>query len=340
MITKGKLYRAILFIFAFSLTGNFLALVLKAAVISPYKYYLETESSNLDNQKLVIYSTPNQEKPLTYKIKPIGVKKVGENNERIFYEPDATNNLDAANWIKIIDDQVTVNPEETIEVKWNLTLPQNSSCDTKLAGIAVSEVASDNAADSGSNVSVNNEVISQVHINTTRENNESCKYYEDLLLQEFSATQTIPVFNYDNIEFTTLIENRSDYLSRNIKGYIELIGLGKKEVIEFNDLNLDIYPNSLRRFNSVWVDKDYPRGDFLQEIIYEVSHFRFGQYEARLGVTFNVSPKIVSSVYVWIIPWKIVTVVAIILAIVILVVIRDRNKSRELKALKRISKKN
>lgn len=327
MITKGKLYRAILFIVAFSLTGNFLALTIKAAVISPDKYYLETESSNLDSQKLVIYSTPNQEKPLTYKIRPIGVKKVGENNERIFYEPDATNNLDAANWIKIIDDQVTVNPGETIEVKWNLTLPQNSSCDTKLAGIAVSEVASDNAADSGSNVSVNNEVISQVHINTTRENNDSCKYYEDLLLQEFSTTQTIPVFNYDNIEFTTLIENRSDYLSRNIKGYIELIGLGKKEVIEFNDSNLDIYPNSLRRFNSVWLDKDYPRGDFIQEIIYEFTHFKFGIYTARLGITKNIDTPMIATTNVFIIPIRVVIIITIIIAF-ILILVKNNYKTK------------
>lgn len=327
MITKGKLYRAILFIVAFSLIGNFLALTIKAAVISPDKYYLETESSNLGSQKLVIYSTPNQEKPLTYKIKPIGVKKVGENNERIFYEPDATNNLDAANWIKIIDDQVTVNPGETIEVKWNLTLPQNSSCDTKLAGIAVSEVASDNAADSGSNVSVNNEVISQVHINTTRENNDSCKYYEDLLLQEFSTTQTIPVFNYDNIEFTTLIENRSDYLSRNIKGYIELIGLGKKEVIEFNDSNLDIYPNSLRRFNSVWLDKDYPRGDFIQEIIYEFTHFKFGIYTARLGITKNIDTPMIATTNVFIIPIRVVIIITIIIAF-ILILVKNNYKTK------------
>lgn len=334
MITKGKLYRAILFIFAFSLTGNIFTLTTKAAVISPDKYYLETETSNLDNQKLVIYSTPNQEKPLTYNIRPIGIRKVGENNERIFYEPDVTNNQDAANWIKIIDNQVTVNPGETVEVKWHLTLPQNASCDTKLAGIAVSEVEPDNASDNGSNVSISNEVISQVHINTTREIDESCKYYEDLLLQEFSTTQTIPIFNYDYIEFTTLIENRSDYLSRNIKGYIELIGLGKKEVIEFNDSNLDIYPNSLRRFNSTWVDKDYPRGDFIKEIIYEFTHFKFGIYTARLGITKNIDTPMIATTNIFIIPVRVVIIITIIIAFILISVKNNYRTRKELNRLK------
>lgn len=315
--------------------SNLLTAKLSAAVISPDKYYINIQDNNSVNQKLIIYSTPNQEKKITYRIRPIGIIKIGENNERTFYTPDSAILQDAANWIQVLDAEVSVEPGQTAEVRWNLNVPDNYTCETKLAGLAISEVNTD-IANNGNNISINNEVISQIHINTSKNDTENCKYYESLVLQEFKTTQSIPIFNYDNIEFSTLLENRSDYLAKNLKGFIEIFGLGEKEVVEFNDSNLDVYPHSLRRFESTWIDKDYPRGNFIQEIIYEFTHFKFGMYTVRLGITKNIQTPIVSTINIFIFP---IRPILIILVVLILLFFFFRNNYKIKKELNSIKNK-
>ncbi len=335
MIASLGFYRKFIYIIVISIVGIFLSFNVKAAIISPDKYYLDIQNSNLEYQKLVIYSTPNQEKPITYKVKTIGIKKVGENNDRAFYEADTNDEQEASNWIKIIDSEVTVNPGDTIEVRWGLIVPSTFNCETKLAGIAVSEVESGAEKNSGTNVSIGNEVISQVHINTLQNNSSECAYYENLILQEFNTTQSIPIYNYDNIEFNTLIENKSDYLSRNIKGYIEIIGFGEKEVIEFNDTNLDIYPHSYRSFINKWIDKDYPQGDFIQETIYELTHLKIGMYTARLGITKNIEKPIISSKTIIILPIRVIVLCITLLLIVLYIIKENINTRSELRSLRK-----
>lgn len=320
---------------------------IKAAIISPDKYYIDIKPGETKEFELKVLADARQPDPVTLYIYSMSMTKTGEEDDRDFINPNLNDEAEAANWINLGLTQVTIEAGDIVSVPFNVKVSQIAKCGTNLAAIFVSssprDLSNSNSIDSNtSQVGIKNSIVSQLHINVDEPSNEYCDEVKTKLdLIEFSPSSVLPIYNYDNISFVTRISNEGNLLSQSPKGYIELFGTGTKITIPFNDEELDIYPGTTRKFTNTWVDPAYPvNGSFIEQFIYEVSHFRFGQYEARLGVTFNVSPKIVSSVYVWIIPWKIVTVVAIVLAIVILVIIRDRNKSRELKALKRISKKN
>jgi len=334
MLKKIGFNTVTLFTILFFLSLIFSSNKINAAVISPDKYYIEIQEVSQNLQKLVIYSIPNQERSIIYRIRPIGIIKTGQNNERTFFEPDGVDTQDASNWLEVLDKEVTVEPGTTTEVSWRLNIPSNFSCETKIAGIAISEVSSTNTLEQGAQVSIGNEVISQVHINTERSGDSNCEYYENLILQEFTTTQQIRLYNYDNIEFKTTIENRSDYLSKNIKGFIEIFGFGEKEIIEFNDSNLDVYPKSFRNFTSIWQDPEYPKGNFINETLYELSHFKFGVYTVRLGITKNLETPIISTINIFILPLRVILLITVILSLIIIFIRNNYKTRKELKALK------
>lgn len=325
----------------FAFLSSFLAPKIHGSVISPDKYFLEVTSAEVVKpETLTIYSTPNQTETLYYKISTIGIKKVGEENQRTFYTPDPNDAAEPANWIQILDTVVEVAPGSSAVVRWQARVPNDYFCKTTLSGITVSKVENpvDNIGETV--ITIGDEVISQVHINAVRADDPTCRYYENLFLQEFKVDSTIPVFNYDNIEFKTTIENRSEYIARNLKGFIEIIGFGGKEVVEFNDTNLDIYPNSIRIFSNLWIDKNYPRGNFFEEILYEINNFKFGIYNVRLGITKNIEAPIISSTQIFIIPYRIILLIVVVIVLLVLFLRNIYFTREELNEIKKKNKHN
>lgn len=306
-----------------------------AAVISPDKYYIDVDINSTDTYTtlLNISTPPSSTTSKIYKIEPVGIKKIGENNERLFYTPDRSDLSEPANWITINNEFITVDPFSNNSISWSIKFPSGLTCATYYAGIAVSEVDSQNL-NSGTQVAIANRVIAQIHINVMDSVKFDCKNNPNLILQEFKTTAIIPVFNYHNIEFLTTLENNSDYLVQNPKGFIELFGIGEKITLNFNPTNLDIYPKTLRSFNNIWIDSNYPKDGFLSEIIYEIKNFRFGIYTARLGITKNLTTPIISEVKLLIIPWRVILLFIIIIVITILFLRNNRRLKSELKSYK------
>jgi hypothetical protein len=319
-----------------------------AAVISPDKYYIDIKPGENKDFELKVLADARQPDPITLYIYPMVMTKVGEEDDREFIVPNENDAAEAANWVKLGLTKATIKAGDIVSVPFSVKVSDIARCGTNLAAIFIStspreglnKDATSNSQES--EVGIRNSIVSQLHINVAETSSEYCDEVKTRLdLLEFKVDSTFPIYNYDNITFTTRIKNEGNLLSQSPRGYIEMFGTGSKITIPFNEEQLDIYPGTVRKFSNTWVDPDYPvNGTFIEQFIYELSHFRFGQYEARLGVTFNVSPKIVSSVYVWIIPWRIVLVVAIVISIVALLIIRDRRKSIELKSLKKTSKRN
>jgi len=347
MINKILLFSLALLTFLSLLTASPITNTsLKAAIISPDKYYIDIKPGESKDFELKILADARQPNPITLYIYPMIMTKVGEEDDREFTVPNENDSAEAANWVSLGFSKVIVSAGDIVSVPFSVNVSQISRCGTNLAAIFVSSspresATGENSIEDGSEVGIKNSIVSQLHINVNETNQEYCDEVKTKLnLLDFKVDAVIPVYNYDNISFITRISNEGNLLSQSPKGYIELFGTGSKITIPFNEAELDIYPGTTRKFTNTWVDPDYPvSGTFIEQFIYEISHFRFGQYEARLGVTFNVSPKIVSSVYVWIIPWRIVAVVGVIIAIVMLSILRDRKKSKELRSLKKTSKK-
>jgi hypothetical protein len=98
-----------------------------------------------------------------------------------------------------------------------------------------------------------------------------------------------------------------------------MFGFGGKVTIPFNKQDLDIYANSVREFQDTWIDPNYPtKGNIFEQMFYELTHLRIGQYQVRLGVTNNVTNQIQEIIYIWIIPWRLIFVLLLFLIIIYL----------------------
>lgn len=341
-----KLFILIFFFLLASLFSSLASSKIDAAIISPDKYYVDLQPGESKSFELKVLGDARQPDDQILYVYTMTMVKTGEEDDREFNIPNLNDEAEPANWIKLQNSQILLSAGDIVSIPFTINVNSIARCGTNLAAIFVSSSPRDTSKVNNNDaqeslVGIKNSIVSQVHINVNEPNSKYCGEVKSRLnLLEFKIDTQFPVFNYDNIPFVTRISNEGNLLSQSPKGFIEIFGTGSKITIPFNQEDLDIYPGTTRKFTNSWVDPNYPvNGNFVEQLIYELTHFRFGQYEARLGVTFNVSPKIVSSIYLWIIPWRIVTVVLIFILIFTIFIVRDRRKSKELKTLKASSRK-
>lgn len=281
-----------------------------AIPIGPDKYYID--ESNLGNEfSLNVYGKEDLDKEQELYFSVVGMKKVGNEHDREFYfvSPEDSNEL--ANHIQLGKTSGTIRPGEVITIPWTIDTTSITKCGTHLAGIMVSNIAQSEML-KDSTINIQKEIISQIHL-TINQDKSNCT--NEVKLDSFGINQWFKIFNYDHVPFRTILNNSGDYLTKSPKGFIEIFGLGDKVTVEFNSENLDIYPKTERKFENIWIDSEYPHdGSFWDKLMYELTHFRFGRYEARLGVTKNVEQTIVAYDHFWIFPWRIIVVIIGIIA--------------------------
>jgi len=300
-----------------------------AVPISPDKYYLDVSyGMELDNM-LLIMGREELAGAITLYLTPVGMKKYGEEHEREFYIADPENPAEPANWVTLSATSIEIGSGQEVRVPWTMTPSKYVGCGTNLAAIMVSDTPTVDSAEDGI-VTVRREIISQIHLNVLATDQGACLDNKvDLNLREFFVDKKIPVFNYDDIPFVTRIENEGNLISRSPQGFIDILGFGDKITVPFNEEKLDIYPQTVRKFDNMWTDSEYPdNGNFGDKLLYEISHLRIGRYEARFGVTKNADPAIVSSAYFWVIPWRVLLVVGGVIVVFVTYKLAKRKKSR------------
>jgi hypothetical protein len=289
--------------------------VVNAIPLSPDKYYVDINNRAPVNQTLTVYAREEYVNVREVFIYVIGMRKVGELHDREFYTPDANNREDVANWIKLDVTRAALVPGQELKIPWTVTVPAgvNVACGTGTAAIVVSPTQIEFST-GGTNVALNQQTVSQVHVNINQTNGVPCANRSSQLnVVEFRVNQLLPIFDRSDVPFLTRIENSGNYISRIPKGYIDIFGFGGKATIHFNSENLDIYPQSIRKFDDRWEDTSFPKNEgFFAQLFWEIRNFRIGQYEARLGITRNVDKDIVASTYFWVIPWRTLLVVTVI----------------------------
>ncbi len=330
-----KILLLISFLFSSILfTGNIFKVY--STPISPDKYYIDLSSGQVIKNVLTIYGKETLEQTKKVYIYVLGMKKVGEENDREFYAPNPSDSSEVANWINVGMSEADLSPGETIILPWSITKKGEAQCGTNLAAIIVSGVRQFEG-ESGAIINFKNEVVSQVHVNILETEKSICKDNQpNLNLIEFKLNSFLPFFDKVDIPFVTRIKNEGKLISRSPKGFIEIFGFGEKVTLPFNPEKLDIYPGTVRKFEDVWLDPNYPKdGNLWEQFVYELGHLRIGQYEARLGITKNVgNNQIVESVYFWVLPWRILIPVIILLIIIMFLINRNRRAMNELKKYK------
>lgn len=328
----------------------------EAIAISPDKYKLEvgagqTLPQNSTTLRLMPRTTDNNDK---WYISILGMKKENEFHTRSFYIPNPEDMSGVANWISLGQAEFTIISGEDTVVPWTLTAPKEVTCGTHLAAIVISSTPQLNTQESANEtiVSLGREIVSQVHVTITRTAEGPCENKAELNLLEFKIARDEnntnedeeiteinkflgkPVFNYDDVPFITRIENTGNLLAEKPKGYIDIEGIGDKITLDVNETDLDIYPETIRRFDNKWYETGYPhKGSFTKKLFFELSHFRFGKYKARLGLTKNVDNEITATIEFWIFPWRVIILFTIILIIIIAIISiiiykKRKNKNR------------
>lgn len=289
-----------------------------AITISPDKYFFTSSAGKVVSDKLVLMARPDTIPNSKLYIAAVSAKIIEENSDRQFTFPNKDERLDPANWVEFSQTEIIVNPGNDYNINWSATIPQGATCGTNVLGIAVMD-SPINPQDEGAVVGINKNIISQVHIDVQNDGTSACPdnavRYE---LVDFKVDATIPVFNYDEIPFKTLLKNRGNLIGVDPMGFIEITGLGEKISVPFNAEKLDVYPGATREFTNLWIDENYPKdGDFWEKLAYEIGHLKIGQYNVQLGITKNCDPQIISTTTLWIMPWRVILAFVVFVVVVV-----------------------
>ena len=312
--------------FLFVITLSIIAKTSTYAIpISPDKYFININIGETQEKELTIMGRQEMTAPVTLYLRAVGMKKIGEEHERDFYIQDPNDKSEPANWITLSKTKVVVHPGETVTVPWSITPLSEAQCGTNLAAILISNNDYSKENEDSTEVKLNKEVASQVHI--TINNNGECNNEFHLQLMDFQVVKQkilglfkLPIYNYNNAKFETRIANDGNIIARSPMGFITVAGPNiDRAQLPLNKEHYDIYPNTIRRFTTIWHDDKYPdKGNFFQKLFYEIFHWRFGKYSATLGVTKNTDTNIISTVTFLIIPWRPFVTLFVLIALTII----------------------
>jgi len=305
----------------------------EAIAIGPDKYFLVSDNSEQIQEILKVYADQNLQGPTTFYLSVQSMKKVGEEDDRIFAIPNKNELSDISNNIKLSVTQITIKPGETLDIPWTYTSNKLNSCGTNLAAIVLSNNISDSSTTGESAVQIEYDVIAQIHIEIKKLNNISCDNSSKLELIEFYLDQNTTIFDYTDKKFITKVSNNGNVIYREPSGTIEITGFGTKNTIQFNPEKLDIYPNSTRKFTNIWQDENYPKDNLLSQIFYEFSNLRIGKYQAELILINETGKPINGIVDFWIIPWKIIIIIVLFLTSVVLIIKKFKSRNSRKKNL-------
>lgn len=144
-------------------------------------------------------------------------------------------------------------------------------------------------------------------------------------------------YRYPPIDFFYRVQNRGG--DRVVpEGQVRMTSIFGHQVFatDANPTLAGVLPDSIRRLNVTWGGAQPPHG-FFQNVLFEAEHLLIGRYTVSIEEAYGTAHKpLTAKTHIWIIPWELLTVVAIILlAILIPIVIIGIRKHRRKRAAKR-----
>ncbi len=307
----------------FSIGLIFIAENTSALTISPpVKELVATKGTEISDVVKLI-NEEDVEKILSTSIE--GFRAKGERGEPEFFQTNDKSQL--ATWITLDQTSVTLKPGEEKEIKYTIKVPENAPVGGQYAAIFwISKSAGNNTgvglvARTGALVlvTVSGEIKEEMHI---VDFSTSSKFYDRL-----------------PVKFSYTFENTGSVHLKpkgNIKINPKIFGIGRGE-IKINDIEGNILPESIRRFDTTWAkdiltERNTKKG-FFEEAKEEWNNFAIGYFKADLLAVFGQNdPKYIEKTYTfWVIPWRIILVGLILSAIIILIFITGIKIYRDIK---------
>lgn len=202
-----------------------------------------------------------------------------------------------AKWISISTAGITLAPNQSTAINFNITVPSTAEPGGHYAGILFSTQPPD---PTGTNqIGLASKVGSLILVRVAGDAKEAAKIT--------SFTTDKDTYEKAEVKFSTTVENTGN-VHVQPKGVIEVKNVfgGTVAGIDVNQLSANVLPGSSRIFEVKWNDPG----------------FKLGYYKANLTLSYgNPAQTITSSTSFWIIPWMTLLIALIVIAVVLAVLI-------------------
>lgn len=217
----------------------------------------------------------------TYYLGTRNITNMDESGRPEFAEAsDTTNVYEAAAWIKVSHDTITLDVGQSISVPYRIDVPANASPGSYFAAIFVTREA-DKVAQSGAGVGF--QVASLVNL---RVNGDAI---EDVALREFSSDRSW--YQRPETNFSVRVENMGT-VHEKPRGVIEITDMlgNKVGTIVVNERGGGVMPHADRVFTASWAYERFALGRYTA-----VVNLEYGDTESR---------NLVRSLSFWVVPLK------------------------------------
>lgn len=271
----------------------------------------------------------NEAVPVKIDVQLETFKAYGTSGQAQIYAAPA--NADYIKWVHFSQVSFEAQPNIWVPVTMTINLPKYASLGYYYAVVFKPEVTTASTNDK-SVIKAGNAILVLLNAQTANANPQ-------LQLASFTATKKL--FEYLPVNFTVNIKNSGNiYLPPTGDIFISKSSSFKNNIatIPLNAAGGNVLPASSRVFNLSW-DDGFPvfkpktingqklvdkKGQLIQQLQWNFSNandLRFGKYYAKLVMAYNNGSRdipVEATLSFWVIPWKILSVVAIVLVLIII----------------------
>jgi len=268
-----------------------------------------------------------------------------ENEEGIpkFNNYGNNNEDDLAKWISVDAGPIVINPGESKEISFTISVPGNADPGGHYAALFFSSQSpSDISGSAGVGVASKIGVLILLRV--------SGDIKEDGRLVEFKLNEQKLFYDHLPVNFSLLFQNSGNVHLKptgeikitNMLGMVSDKILVNKEMVG-NGKN--ILPNTSRHLEAVWTRGSIEAKDkgFFGKLNSEIVNFGLGRYNATLNLGYGTKGQVaVAAVTFWVFPWHLILVFAlasVVLIFLAITAIRGYNKLIVRQALKKINSK-
>lgn len=264
------------------------------------------------------------------------VGKGEEGQQEFLVEKELTG---LAEWIRLEQESVTLEPGKSAEFKWSIELPKNAEPGGHYAAVFFAMQPKDGKDTS---VGIGGRTGVLFLVNVSGNIREAADVESFRLMNNADTEKAVPTSMIDSLPayFEVRVKNtgsvhlkpEGDIVIKNMFG-------GTVGTVPANPAKGRVLPDGIRKFRTMWGDKDLVEGSgFFAGLKREWKGFAFGKFTAELDAKYGTQNQpLKASVTFWVLPWHIM-LLALGLLIVLFLGLKLYNKMIIKSAMSRSTK--
>ncbi len=290
-----------------------------ALTISPPKIEIDGAPGDVINQVIKLYNEEGRDNVFFAEVQNFQAR--GEMGEPGFTQSAEKDGFSLASWIEVSTEPIALSAGERREILFKVIIPQNADPGGHYAGVLFSTTPPGKETGAAS-IGISGKLGPLILLKVAGEIQESGK------LLEFDTKNGTKFFTRKPVEFYIRFSNQGN-IHLKPRGEIKIKGIfditSTPDSLAVNETEGNVLPNSVRKFETVWGKADNKIAEennagFVEELKNEWRNFAFGKYQADLILSYgSEGQQVEKSLEFWVIPWRIITCLAIGLFILIII---------------------